>query len=224
MLLPAAGHPLLWHLIARLKTVSGIHLIIATSDRVGDDVIERLCREAGVDCLRGDPEDVLCRYVRAAELFDFQVLVRITGDCPLMDPVMVQTMIENFLKGNWDYYCNLRPRSFPRGLDCEIFTADLLYRAFRMRRLEDVPEYVVIPFVEREKTRLKIGNHASRGDYSSLRWTLDESADYELIRRIYDALYAQKPLFRMRDILNFIEKNPELKTLNAHVEQKSKHY
>lgn len=221
MLLPAAGRPLLAHLIARLKYVSNAIPVIATSDQPSDDAIEKLCRNEDVLFLRGDLEDVLSRYVQAAKLHDFQVVVRITGDCPLMDPEMMRIMIANFLNGDWDYYSNLRPRSFPRGLDCEIFSRELLEKAFETRIPNDIPEYVVIPHVEREKNHLKIGNYLAPHDNSSLRWTLDEPVDYELIRRIYEALYVKKPLFLMRDILDFIAQKPELRTLNAHVKQKS---
>lgn len=221
MLLPILGRPVLWHLIQRLKTVRDAALVIATTDQKSDDSIARLCEEEKVRAVRGSMEDVLSRYIAAAKRYDFQVIVRITGDCPLMDPEMLQTMIQNFKQNDWDYYSNLRPRSFPRGLDCEIFSRELLNRAYEKRLAADILEYVVIPYVNREKDHLKIGNYEGRQNNSLLRWTLDEPADYELIKRVYESLYPQNPYFSLANMLNLIDNDPELRSMNAHVKQKS---
>lgn len=221
MLLPILSRPVLWHLIKRLKAVEDATLVIATTDLEQDDAIASLCESENVLVVRGSSEDVLSRYVAAAKQYQFEMIVRITGDCPLMDPWMVSTMIRNFKQNHWDYYSNLRPRTFARGLDCEVVSSSLLNRAYERRLPADVPEYVVVPYVEREKENLRIGNYEASEKHSELRWTLDETADYELIKRVYEALYPANSLFSLNDILRLMERSPELKLMNAHVKQKS---
>lgn len=220
-MLPLVGKPVLLHLLDRLKEVQTAELIVATTVQPEDNVIEHLCRSQDIACLRGDEEDVLSRYVTAAQHYQLEIIVRITGDCPLMDPLMVAKMIQQFQQNSYDYYSNLRPRTFPRGLDCEIFTRDLLQKAFDFRKPDDCPEYVVIPYVNRHENFLRTGNYSSSENYADLRWTLDEQADFKFIQAVYEALYPQKRLFLWHDILKWIEKNPEMRALNAHVRHKS---
>jgi spore coat polysaccharide biosynthesis protein SpsF len=220
-LLPLAGAPVLERLIERLKKVGGAELIIATSTESSDDVIEDLCNRTSTTCFRGDLQDVLGRFVQAARQFELDAVIRVTGDCPLLDPKVISAMLAEFQKGSFDYYCNLRPRSFPRGLDTEIFPVKLLEKVYAERLPDDVPEYIVIPYVNRHAAALRIGNFAGKEDYSSLRWTLDEKADYELITKIYEELYPTKGIFSYRDVLELLKRRPELSKLNADVRQKS---
>lgn len=195
-------------------------LIVATSQRAEDDAIEALCRQNGVEVFRGDAEDVLSRYVAVTERYSLNPIVRICGDCPLIDPDIVTATMHAFAAGEFDYYSNVRPRSFPRGLDCEVFTAELVHRAFRERRQDDTGEHVVGPYVRRNDPPLRQGNYLGVQDLSGLRWTLDEPADLELLRRIYQDLYPANPRFGYRDVLDLLARKPDLNTINAHVSQK----
>jgi spore coat polysaccharide biosynthesis protein SpsF len=220
-LLPLAGAPVLERLIERLKKVGGAELIIATSTDASDNPIEELCKKTSSSVYRGDLQDVLGRFVGAAKQFNLDAVIRVTGDCPLLDPEIISSMIKEFKSGSYDYYCNIRPRTYPRGLDTEIFPVSFLNCAYAERIPEDVPEYIVIPYLNRNLQKLQIGNFADQENHSDLRWTLDEKADYDLISKIYEKLYPVKKIFNYRDVLNLLQKNPELKTINASIRQKS---
>lgn len=221
MMLPLAGKPVLEQLLLRLRQVENAEPILATTVKPDDDVLVAICQKLGVKFVRGDEQDVISRYVKAASEFHLDAIVRLTGDCPLLDPAIITAMIRDYGKAVYDYYSNLRPRTFPRGLDCEIFPKRLLDEAFHTRTAEDCPEYIVIPYVNRNLARLKIGNFGGDQNRSDLRWTLDEPSDYELIKQIYTQLYPQNPLFLYSDILDLYRKNPKMKDINANVRQKS---
>ena len=220
-LLLLAGKPVLTRIIERLSSIPGVPVLVATSVAKADDVLADLCLQNKVPFVRGDEEDVLSRFLLAAESYNLDVLVRITGDSPLIDGFIVARMIEEFHKGDLDYYSNLRPRTLPRGFGCEIFRRALLDAAAKDKRPEDRGEHVVVPYVDRHLAELKVGNFRIEEDFSGMRLTLDEKADYELIRRIYDALYAVNKTFSYRDVVRFLEKNPELKKINAGVQSRN---
>lgn len=216
-----SGKPVLQHIVERLSSIKNMPVITATSTNQSDDPIADFCHQKGYNLVRGDLEDVLQRYLLTANQFQLDVIVRITGDSPLIDPLIVETMVEKFYKGNFDYYSNLRPRTLPRGFGCEIFKSSLLKAAFQDKQSEDAGEYVVIPYLNRHLGELKVGNFRLEHDYSTLRLTLDEPADYELIRIIYEELYTKNNLFSYRDVISFLDKQPQLKMINAHVRSKN---
>lgn len=216
-LLPLGGKPVITQIVERLSGMPEVPVIVATSIATADDALARECKERGFLFTRGDEEDVLGRFLEAARRFKLKTVVRITGDSPLVDRGVIERMLAEFLSGDFDYYSNLRPRTMPRGFGCEIFGRTLLEKALSDRRPGDRGEYVVIPYLERHAGSLKLGNFRMEEDRSSLRLTLDEEADYELIRRVYDALYAKDPKFSYADVIRFMDQNPELVRLNAHV-------
>ncbi len=215
-LLEVLGKPLLFYLITRLKRCEKVHeIIIATTDKPQDQVIADYAMSLGVKVVRGDEENVLARYGLAAVNCD--LIVRVTADCPLMDPSVIDQMIERFRP---DYFSNTLVRTFPRGLDVEIFTKNALEIAFKEANKPFEKEHVT-PYFYQHPEKFHLGNFLYEEDASNHRWTVDTKEDFELIKRMIEALYPIKPDFNLRDMLDLIKKHPEWEDLNRHVEQKS---
>ena len=219
VLLPLGGKTVLEHIIERVKDSKKIDkIIVATSDRKEDDRIVQLCQKANIDCFRGSENDVLDRYYQAAKYFRFLNIARITGDCPLIDPEIVDQVIELYQKENLDYATNVIPPTFPAGLDVEIFFFKALKKAWQETKMKSEKEHVTIYMWQNPKLfRQKHLNNPI--DLSGKRWTLDNPEDYEFIKKIYDNLYPIKPKFRMNDILEFLGANPELEKINKSIKR-----
>lgn len=217
-----AGRTVLAHLLARLarsRELDGV--IVATTTAPSDDAIVAECARLGVRSFRGCEQDVLARYHGAAVACDAAVIVRVTADCPLFDPSVLDAMLASFraatLAGDRiDYMSNVEVRRFPRGLDAEIFTFAALDSAHREARLDYEREHVT-PFVHLQPERFRIASHVAPEDWSAHRWTLDTPEDWELMAAIFGAL---GPDCTTEEVLNLLKARPELATLNAHVEQK----
>lgn len=191
-------------------------LVVATSQDASDDPIEELCRARGVHCFRGSLNDVLDRYYSAAKRLSPQHIVRLTGDCPLADPELIDRILEFYLAGDYDYASNTLDPSFPDGLDVEVLSMACLVQAWKGAKLPSHREHVT-PFIYQNPERFKIGSFRSDIDQSFLRWTVDEPADLELVTRIYEALYPERPEFSTRDILLYLEAHPEMNSLNKSI-------
>ncbi len=215
------GKPVLWHVIDRLKRCKNIDVIvIATTSGEQDDVIENYVEElndAKVKIYRGSEEDVLTRYFEAAEREKADLVIRVTSDCPLIDPQITDRVIEAGAEVQ-TYTSNIGLRTFPRGLDTEVFPFELLEEAFENAESEAEREHVT-PYI-REKYKDEAVNVAGTRDYSFHRWTLDTEEDYTLIRKIYEKLWPNNAEFSFKDILDLFEKEPELFEINSHIEQK----
>lgn len=218
VLKPILGQPMLARHIERLRRCRKIDkLMVATSDAASDDPLAKMCGDLGVACFRGSLEDVLDRFYKAATASSVvpQHLVRLTGDCPLADPELIDKVIQFHLDGAYDYTCNARGDfTFPDGLDVEVFRLECLERAWREATLPSQREHVT-PYVYQHPESFRIGDFKNNVDLSYLRWTVDEPADFELVNRIYEALYPVNPAFATQDILDYLELHPELKTLNV---------
>ena len=215
VLKPILGVPMLLRQIERVSRSKQIdNLVIATSVDPSDNEIEQLCQTNRIECFRGSLDDVLDRFYQAATKFRPDHIVRLTADCPLADPDVIDHVIEFYEIGNFDYASNAIEPSFPDGLDVEIFRAECLYEAWKEATLPSEREHVT-PFIHRHPARYKIGHYKNTKDLSSLRWTVDEEADFQLVTHIYACLYPKNPDFRINDILAFLEENPHLKTINT---------
>jgi glutamate-1-semialdehyde aminotransferase/spore coat polysaccharide biosynthesis protein SpsF (cytidylyltransferase family) len=215
VLLPILNKPMLLRQLERLRHVKGIHkLVVATSNHESDDSIEALCLALRIDCYRGSLNDVLDRYYQAANLFHDDHIVRLTGDCPLSDPALIDHIIEWHLLNQYDYTSNTIHSTYPDGLDVEIFRFSCLQEAWKEAELPSQREHVT-PFIHQQPTRYKLGSYKNDIDLSHLRWTVDVQEDFELISKIYQALYPQKILFTTQDILTFLDQHPELTLLNS---------
>jgi spore coat polysaccharide biosynthesis protein SpsF len=212
------GKPLLAHCLERLKRCKGANLIVATSDEEQDRPIIELCASMGVPFFAGNHLDVLDRYWQAVQVFEGDVICRITADCPLIDPKIVEEVIAFFQKSKGDYASNTLRRTFPRGMDVEVFTKKALKKCFeRAKGLER--EHVTLYMTKRPKS-FKMKSFEGKKDNSELRLTVDTKEDLELVTKIFDALYPEKEDFDLGDILKLLKEHPEWKKINAHVEQK----
>jgi len=171
---------------------------------------------------RGSEDDVLDRYYQAAVQTNADVVVRITSDCPLIDPIVVDNIIEQFLNNDCDYCSNSLIRTYPRGLDTEVFSFKALETAWNEATKDYEREHVTSYIIE-NTDKFKLLNVVNDIDLSHLRWTLDTKEDLELINAVYKRIYSKKQLFLMDDVLELLDREPELIDINRHVEQKQVH-
>lgn len=211
------GKPLLEHIINRLSFCNNVDkIIVITSEEVENEPIEQLCEKLNVDCFVGDEKDVLDRYYKAAKKFnlnDEDSIVRITADCPLIDPKIVDDVIKKHLEGSYDYTTNTLIRTFPDGLDCEVFTLSVLKEMWNNAKLKSEREHVTL-YIKNNPENYDLGNIEQDVDWSNLRWTVDEKEDFILIKNIYECLYDEEGIFLMDDILQLFENNPDFLKIN----------
>ena len=217
VLMPILGEPMLARQCERLGRANRLdRLVVATSEDPSDDRIASLCAALGVGCHRGSLEDVLDRFYQAARSHAPEHVVRLTGDCPLVDPTLVDEVIGVHLRDGNDYTSNVLDRTYPDGLDVEVLRMEVLETAWREARLPSEREHVT-PFVNQHPERFSQGYVKQARDLSALRWSVDEPADFELITRIYERLYPQNPSFATADILALLASEPEWQSLNADI-------
>ena len=181
--------------------------------------IIRECRHLKVEYFRGSENDVLDRYYRAARAGAAGVVVRITSDCPVIDPQLVDETIEVFQQQRGDYASNVFPRTYPRGLDTEVFTTAALEQAWRDAHEPYQREHVT-PYFYQHPELFRLASMHGQVDYSQYRWTLDTAEDLELLRAIY-AHFSNQDDFSWREVIQLMEREPELAELNSHVIQKA---
>lgn len=216
VLKPILGLPLLLQQINRIKRANKIdQLVVATSTDASDDTLAALCQEHDIACFRGSLSDVLSRFFHAAKAHHATQIVRLTGDCPLLDPAIVDEVIDYHLTGQFDYTNNTKIPSFPDGLDVEIMTMAALEKTFHDAKLPSEREHVT-PFIYNQPALFKLGLVQYHANLSHLRWTVDNAEDFELVQGLYQALYPTNPHFNMDDVLNYLEQHPYLKTINSH--------
>lgn len=226
VLMPAVGRPMLAHQLDRVRRARSIDTVcIATTTNADDDPVAALAESEGVAVFRGSEHDVLDRFVRAAERVDAEIAVRLTGDCPLTDPALIDAVVDAFRDSDppVDYATNSFPRTWPIGLDVEVAAMAAL-RAANAEAQDTYDREHVMPFLYRQPERFRIARHPSAEDLSGYRWTLDERSDYELLVRIIEALVPQNPGFGWRDVIALLDAHPEWRTLNAGVGQKQRRY
>lgn len=216
VLKPIMGVPMILRQIERITRVKSIDkLVVATSKDKTDLPLAELCEKHNINCFRGELNDVLDRFYHVAKQYNPEHIVRLTGDCPLADPQLIDQVIAYYLNGDFDYVSNTIKPTYPDGLDVEIFNFPSLESAWREAILPSQREHVT-PFLYQHPERFKIGSFKNDIDLSDLRWTVDESADFALVSKIYEGLYPINPYFVTTDILDFLDKNSELKRVNAH--------
>lgn len=213
-MLPLQGKPVLQQIVERLsRSVALDGIVVATSLDATDDCVFEFCEAHDINCFRGDLHNVLKRFVDASVANGVEAIVRVTADCPFLDPALLDEMIQYFRISNFDILTNSLPPSFPDGLDLELFTAESLERVAAIAIGEE-KEHVTLGMYHHPEI-FRIGSYISPQNLSEMRWTLDEPRDYEFIRQIYDILAPSKPDFLMRDILTLLEKKPELLRYNS---------
>lgn len=214
VLKPLAGRPMLERHLERLFRARTLdRIVVATSDQASDEPIAALCERLGVACFRGSLNDVLERLVEAARPYAPAHLVRLTGDCPLADPQVIDQVVELHRASGADYTCNVYPPTFPDGLDVEAMRWAVIEAAAR-EAVEPYQREHATQFILKHPERFRIENLARDVDLSGMRWTVDEPEDYEVAAAIYAALYEAKPDFATADILAWLAANPAWATHN----------
>lgn len=225
ILKPLCGKSILGHVITRVRACPELDdVVIATTTAPVDQAVVEEARRYGAQIFRGSEEDVLSRYFFAAQENSADVIARVTSDCPLYDPQLLTRMLAKFSADNspvvtCDYLSNVTSRSFPRGLDTEIFSFAALERAHREATAPHQREHVT-PYIHQNTDRFRLQDFANDRNLSRHRWTLDTPEDWLLISAVYQALYREDEIFSTAEILDFLEKHPEIFQLNAQVEQK----
>lgn len=222
VIIDICGKPVIQHVIERLKQSKYLHeIIIATTELKQDDVIVEQAVKAGVKWFRGSEEDVLSRYYYAAKENNLDVIVRITSDCPLIDPYIIDEMIQIFINNDYNMVSNVsldvKLRTFPRGLDAEIFPYTVLKEVFDNASEKYQREHVT-PYIYENCNKFFL--YKNPINYSKYRWTLDTGEDLEMIKTVYNHLYHGEHNFFFRDITGLLEKHPEIADINRGVEQK----
>lgn len=208
------GKQMLWHVINRVKAAKLVdEIVLATTLRNEDKPLLELARESCVKGYAGSEEDVLDRYFQAATKYEASVVVRITADCPLTDPKIVDMVISHFLKGGFDYVSNTVRPTYPDGLDVEVFSYDVLKKAREEARMASEREHVTA-YIRKHPEAFKIGNVECERDFSHMRWCVDTDRDLEFVREIYKRLYKEGKVFYMNDVLKLLKKHPELMKIN----------
>ena len=215
VLMPLAGQPVLGHVVERIRACQTIaDVVVATSSDATDDDIEAWCKSVGVSCYRGSLNDVLDRYYQAGLLHAADAVVRITADCPAIDPTIVDEVVHGYLAGGYEFYG--LAGEFPDGLDCTVFAFSALARAWREAALPSEREHVG-PYIEKHPEIFKSGGLKKFSGLSHYRWTLDEPRDYEFLQRVFTRLYQQGQIFLASDVLALMENEPELMQLNSDI-------
>jgi spore coat polysaccharide biosynthesis protein SpsF len=213
-----AGKPVLWHIVNRVKlSMLSEMVLVATTTNPEDDIIQSACNTWGIPVFRGSSDDVLQRYCDAVKYLEagrskVDYIIRITGDCPLIDPTIIDEVVRVALSEKYDYVSNTDPPTFPDGLDVEVFSRSALFTACKNATLISEHEHVT-PHIRKSEDFRKF-NVTCQKDLSGLRWTLDNEEDYVFIKKIYDDLFKNSKDLTMQEVLNYLWDHPYLQKIN----------
>jgi spore coat polysaccharide biosynthesis protein SpsF len=210
------------HVVERVRQSKLIdEVIVATTTLEQDIVIEKEAIRINAKVFLGSEENVLSRYFYAAKMFKLDVIVRITSDCPLIDPIVLDDLLKKYLSSDYHIVSNAGPnqrdRTFPRGLDAEVFSFDVLEETFLNAKQQYQIEHVT-PYIYEKKP--KVFFYKNKKDYSKYRLTLDTMEDFTLINKIYEILYKENEFFYLEEIIKLLENDENLFKINSHIEQK----
>jgi len=224
VLKPLMGKPMLWHQINRLKACPLIdEIVIATTENSTDDPIIDFGRKIQMRVVRGSEKDVLSRYNKAAKMTAAEIVVRITSDCPLIDPDIVGRVILHLRENpeKFDYVSNTVRRTYPRGLDTEVMWRDVFDRMVRMAQSEPAHEHVTWFIHQEQPSLFRLGNIVDNEDNSDLRWTVDTPQDFEMVKAVYETLHLDTHQVKYRDLVKFVRENPAIAAINSSIQQKT---
>lgn len=219
VLFPLCGEPLLIRMVERINQARLVGtVVVATSIDTNDDIIEKLCSNHGIRCFRGSLKDLLDRHYQVALAYAADAVVKIPSDCPLIDPDIIDQTIGYYIHNfpTYDFVSNLHPATYPDGNDVEIMSFRALETAWKEAKRNFEREHTT-PYIWENPDKFRIGNVTwSAGlDFSmSHRWVIDYEEDYQFIGKVYSELYPMKQNFGLYDILDLIEKQPELRLVN----------
>jgi spore coat polysaccharide biosynthesis protein SpsF len=217
-LMDLAGKTVLARVVERVSRMNRIQsVVVATSVNRENEPIAVECGRLGIHCFRGSEYDVLDRYAGAAREYKAEAIVRITADCPLIDPEISDSVVSEFVQRRADYASNIFPRTYPRGLDTEVFTRDALEQAWKHATEAHQREHVT-PYLYEHPQVFRLASIQADAEYAYYRWTLDTQEDLELIRSIYSR-FDGRERFSWRELLQLFEREPALVEINSHVQQ-----
>ncbi len=220
VLMKVINKPLLQYQLERVKRSKLIdEIVVSTTLNDSDLPITELCAQLGISYFRGSELDVLSRYYETAIKHQADIVVRLTSDCPLIDPEIIDHVINEYLNNSFDYISNTQVRSYPRGMDTEVFSLEKLKLAFLNGEKEYEREHVT-PHFYLNKNVFTIGQVINEHNYSNYRLTVDTKEDFELISLLLKKLYIINEDFTLAEIITELEENPSLAKINAHIEQK----
>jgi spore coat polysaccharide biosynthesis protein SpsF len=221
ILMEVMGRPLLAYELERLqRTPEMDEIIVATTVNREDDPVAALCGSLGIKCFRGSEEDVLSRYYEAATLYEADIVVRFTADCPLIDPGLASEVISLYLNSGEFDFVGIDYTRMPRGMDVEIFSYNTLKDAHERGRSAPDREHVTW-YIYNSGDRFKVHRHGWAENWSGYRLTVDTAADFSLIEAILKELSPANPSFSLRDVIDLLEKRPDLSRLNEGVVHKT---
>ena len=217
VLMDISGKPMLWHVINRVKKSKKIDLIVvATTTEDEEYPILKLSRDIGVETFLGNEEDVLDRYYQAAKKFNADIIVRVTSDCPIVDPDIIDMFVDYYLDNstNFDYIGVGKDSLCPNGVGCEVFSFKALHKAWLESKLLSEREHVT-PYIWKNDKIFRLGRPLKpKKDLSRLRWTVDEKRDIKFVRELYKDLYVEDNFFSTKDVLELLERKPILIKIN----------
>lgn len=214
--------PLLEYQIERVRKSKLINeVIIATTTNSTENPIIEFCDRLNINYYRGSEENVLERYYNAALKYNADIIVRLTSDCPVIDPFEIDKAINYYLENqnSFDYVSNTLIRTYPRGMDTEVFPFTILEKTYNEAKQQHEKEHVT-PYIYSNPDKFRLGFVSYHKDISKYRWTVDTEEDFTLISKIIEALYLRDSDFSMDDIVSIIENNPDWQQINSHIEQK----
>lgn len=220
VMLPALGKPMLSLMVERLRRVGeGLPIILCTTSKETDDVLEDLAGEMDILCYRGSEDDVMSRVLEAAQFFNVQHIVETTGDCPLIDPEVMDKLIQYYFDNALDYASNNYKRSYPMGMDTQIYATSVLADAYERCTSDEEREHVSL-FIYRHPEIYRLGWIEAPPEFYDpyLRLTLDTQEDLKLIRKIFESLYPQNPEFTLLDVLTLLREYPSWREINSEVQ------
>jgi len=223
IMLPILGRPSLSLMIERLKNIEIIDgIIIATTPHNSNKVLIDLAVKENVDYFVGSEDDVLSRVLNAAKHFNVDLIIEVTSDCPLVDKEIVTNCVINYLNNNVDYVSNIIKRTYPRGMDVQVFSTNTLNEVEKLTKNPFDKEHVST-YIYNNPDKYKLLNIEAPIELQApeYRLTLDEAEDYFLIRKIFEELYPIKKYFNYQDIFNFLKSHPELVLINKNIKHKT---
>ncbi len=214
--------PSLERLVERVRRAKFVdEVVVATTVSKEDDIVESWACKAGASIYRGSEEDVLLRVLEAAAAYKADIIVELTGDCPLLDPAIIDEVIGYYLEHDYDYVSNNKERSYPRGLDTQVFSREILEEVNRLTRDPADHEHVSLYIYEHpERYRLATLKAPKELYGPDIRLCVDTPEDFAVVESIYKGLYPKDPGFSAYDIMAYLNANPSILNMNAAVKQK----
>lgn len=217
ILMKIESKPMIWHVINRVKKSKIKKIFLLTTTKREDKKLKKICDESDIEFFSGENENVLNRFYECAKENNIDVIIRITGDCPLIDYTIIDKIYQIFLKNNFDYVSNTIKPTFPDGLDVEVFSFHALKKSRDEAKAKSEKEHVT-SHIWKNPDKFKIYNFENSKNLSKLRWTVDEKEDIKVVRKIFQNMRPSLN-FTTKQILKLIDKNPEIQKINSKIKR-----